>query len=553
MKIITLILFTCFCLFFIQTNAQPINKNLPQYFLNENSQKQLQPDSVLVYSFKTENDSIPALKSVFEYQPEAQLSIETIFEWEANTQSWLQTAKNELKKDEQGNIYYTALYTWDAAKNQWVCQYIDENLVDSKGNILIQAYYRLRDWNETENGYRMENTYNEQGLKTSQTTFTWDVQKKQWKAGNKETWEFDSNGEMIGHNYYEWRNDLNDWLLTNQYKYEYQYNEQGKIIIWLESKWDIPSAAWIQSSRSLYTYNDQGYLINELLFYGTNTWASSRTDYENDERGNVLLVINYTRSNGAWAESSKYEYAYDAQDNQTVSAWYNWDNALKTWNGMSKTEEAFNEKGNTILFISYHWDVNNISWVPANKNETQLSNGGNQKISTGFIWNIQTQGWEYDWKNEEQYDQYGNLEFYASYDWNMASNQWEAIYRNQYDYSYNNEGGIVMFVFSPWSSTQTYPFIYEKTFFYYPSKTSKALTGILPQLKIYPNPVTDYLFISGAEHHGFSIVDSKGKIWMNFINRQGVVDVKELPDGIYFIRIAEGSKQQVKRFIKNKH
>ena len=74
--------------------------------------------------------------------------------------------------------------------------------------------------------------------------------------------------------------------------------------------------------------------------------------------------------------------------------------------------------------------------------------------------------------------------------------------------------------------------------------------SILSNLKLYPNPTSNYLSIQGNDNPvTISIYNVLGKKVISAKNTNKI-DVKELSNGIYIIRIKEGLKEVIKKFIK---
>ncbi|MDC1471674.1 T9SS type A sorting domain-containing protein [Flavobacteriaceae bacterium] len=70
-------------------------------------------------------------------------------------------------------------------------------------------------------------------------------------------------------------------------------------------------------------------------------------------------------------------------------------------------------------------------------------------------------------------------------------------------------------------------------------------------LSVYPNPTDSYLFVQGRENPvSVSIYNLLGEKVLLAKNTHSV-DVKELSNGVYFIRISDGLHQTIKRFVKN--
>ena len=70
-------------------------------------------------------------------------------------------------------------------------------------------------------------------------------------------------------------------------------------------------------------------------------------------------------------------------------------------------------------------------------------------------------------------------------------------------------------------------------------------------LKIFPNPTEDILFIKGNENLiSVSIYNMLGKEVLSKMNSNNI-DVKELPKGVYIIKISDNVGQINRKFIKN--
>lgn len=74
------------------------------------------------------------------------------------------------------------------------------------------------------------------------------------------------------------------------------------------------------------------------------------------------------------------------------------------------------------------------------------------------------------------------------------------------------------------------------------------------ELNIYPNPVADQLSISGnfrpQEIRVIEVLDAKGSL-MNIQHHEGKLNVRQLPDGLYFLRVQVGGKILIRRFKKH--
>ncbi|MBA2613475.1 MAG: T9SS type A sorting domain-containing protein [Bacteroidetes bacterium] len=69
-------------------------------------------------------------------------------------------------------------------------------------------------------------------------------------------------------------------------------------------------------------------------------------------------------------------------------------------------------------------------------------------------------------------------------------------------------------------------------------------------IKIYPNPVTEKLFVDGVSEIKLKVTDLLGKIVIAE-SITNTIDVSTLTNGIYFLNINNGTEQNVVKFIKN--
>lgn len=79
---------------------------------------------------------------------------------------------------------------------------------------------------------------------------------------------------------------------------------------------------------------------------------------------------------------------------------------------------------------------------------------------------------------------------------------------------------------------------------------SKELTS-LQDIKIYPNPVSDYLFLDFESNvFGLELYDSIGKL-IKYLKPEKVLDLRDLNSGFYFLKISNGERTCIKKIIKS--
>jgi hypothetical protein len=75
----------------------------------------------------------------------------------------------------------------------------------------------------------------------------------------------------------------------------------------------------------------------------------------------------------------------------------------------------------------------------------------------------------------------------------------------------------------------------------------------LSNIKIYPNPVSDQLFISSENTviERIVVYSIYGKMVLETANENNSIDASTLSKGIYFIEMSSETVKTVKKFIKN--
>lgn len=81
--------------------------------------------------------------------------------------------------------------------------------------------------------------------------------------------------------------------------------------------------------------------------------------------------------------------------------------------------------------------------------------------------------------------------------------------------------------------------------------TSVAGQSLNTSVSVFPNPATDYINLVTERESRVSISDIRGtEIYSGSVTGNERIDITELTNGIYILRIDEGGKSQTKRFIK---
>ncbi len=90
---------------------------------------------------------------------------------------------------------------------------------------------------------------------------------------------------------------------------------------------------------------------------------------------------------------------------------------------------------------------------------------------------------------------------------------------------------------------------------FFPNNTSDFEDYLKSAVQIYPNPVSDYLYIESDLNMKIEIIDSQGQMIKNVrsVQQNTKIDVADLSKGMYFVCIgdSEGKILAVRKFVKN--
>lgn len=241
----------------------------------------------------------------------------------------------------------------------------------------------------------------------------------------------------------------------NVQQIDWTYNDQG----WLtEQLWQVWSSGWVNSNRTIYTYTGNGYVATETdqgwisgtwennwrksYTYNVNknvtelleeTWIGSwekqyRTLYEYFTNGNLRRETSQNWSGTVWDNSWRTSYEYS--DTLVIEKLYqNWSGGL--WVNDWKSIFSYNANGDLIQKDEYSWDGTN--WVNFQR-FLYIYDGKllTQKIRQ--IWD-NVSGWINNWKDTYTYNSEGKETEYLHQKWDVS--QWVNDDRSLFTYDEN--------------------------------------------------------------------------------------------------------------------
>lgn len=396
------------------------------------------------------------------------LILDEQYTWSAN--DWVGIKKEEYTYDANKLVLSTITYQWDVVKNTW--GYSTKVLADydsHKNQTKDERYQWAIDPALPDGGYwkgtKYEvTTYNDKNVETDKITYQWDDTNRRWLGNSKSVYEFDTANHLIleeqytwsldptspdggfwqgtkkeefGYNAanqqtkavtYEWSTAINDWIGKTKVLSDYDSNKNQTLNE--QYTWTIDASPeggyWHGTVKEEYTFNKNKQQTSSLIYAWNDTnrdWDYvSKTKSEYDTKKNLTLDERYEWQNGAWVGTLKKEYAYNAQGQQTMFAYYAWDDAKKAFVGTQKEETELDAEGRTVLHATYTWGT--TDWKGKAKNEYTYTDDG--LVATDIASKWSSNKWVYSTKTENTYTD-NKVTSYIRYNW--VNNAWVAATR----------------------------------------------------------------------------------------------------------------------------
>jgi hypothetical protein len=433
--------------------------------------------------------------------------------------------------------------------------------------------------------YKYVYRYTANGQLSQAERHTWEKAGAFWEKNNKREFFYDANNQLVLEIQYDedqgnWRPEKKEETIYNAYGdvtevigYEadgggwnmyyretYDYDSNGWLIERVEYLYE--NGAWNPEWRGEYSYDNTGLLlIYQTSFYYQGVWQNDlKRTYAYDANGNVISLIRQNNNNGAWENDRKETHAYDASNQDTLSITYDWDGSV--WENYFKSHKAYDGNGNNLVRKDYVWQNNDwgkqYKWeftYDANNNMTQ------RLFSTS--WNDQ---WGYSSKYDYIFDAFDNMiredrYSYSNGVWTLqekdewlfdtsipVSDIWCNITYPYYDYGYKILGTANYEAMgSGWE-------IQDSLAFFYGAIAFGVKEYEVEKLAIYPNPTTGMIMIETKStiEKNIALIDMLGNqiMLINTYNMNVELNMSRLPNGVYFIKIAQGKNISVNRVVK---
>ncbi len=401
--------------------------------------------------------------------------------------------------------------------------------------------------------------------------------------------------------YFDWKKDLQNWdyqyglnieylangnkskefAISNQglplFRNEYAYDAKDQLIMVINQTFQINK--WINESKITYSYDSLDKINSEEYWrWEDNDWViydGTKTNTININNEQIITTtLKYDLGLGKYLNSTRI---IERKENQVLFESETQTFQNNQWEPTYIEAYDFDLNGKITSLITANWDgvqwvnqtkLNNIQWV-ANSIEKplsyeQLSWVDNQwKVESKFMFGysnnestsiVQLAFIDNQWVNFGRYidliDDHNNRILFQFELFNDKN--WEVSYAFKYLRTYdwqNNLSEIITQYFDGFTFENISKEIYD---------AYQTTTGISNskknEIQIFPNPTTEFISINSDKIEGsiVDIINSNGEFIKSIEvnNREQKIDVSELANGIYLLKIKTNQGDYHSKFIK---
>ncbi|GAB1414769.1 hypothetical protein MASR2M117_01750 [Paludibacter sp.] len=516
--------------------------------------------------------------------------------WNEDTQKWFGVSKIEHIWVEGFGPLSMIAYSWDDVTSSWSEYYKTIYEVKEKNGALE---LEVTTWSFDEVKQSIEKLFKSvySGLKLANENlnynfesilnYYWDGRNNQWLLINKEINTFDNANNILLSSDSIWRSDLNKWMISG--KAEFVYNAHNFITEFIETSWmfDGIKNELNYKSRELYTYNDEDEMISHIVQNWDikyTLWLNvSKVIQEYNADGSISIYSNYEWSDeiSDWQLISEFENKYDAKGRQTVYSDKYWESSIEKLIIEYRNEMEYDDSDRLIM-ESYIY--NNVDWNDDNYTITLL---GNKTVYTynqsGFLtgktdFMMENEKFVPQEKYEFTYDDNHPDAIVSAiiYHWNPTTEEWDKTTKQILNYQFDVTKDELLLPFDEddleeealyfnyklnsalvykWSDTSNDWVEDSKIEAYYTRKEySSTEKNFSNQLKVYPNPVSDFIHIDVNDNMTdalFTLYDLQGKVLLQeTVTSSSLIDVSRFSNGIYYYQLHTGKDNLNGKIIK---
>ena len=332
-------------------------------------------------------------------------NVVTMESWNSSapdTTQWKAYEKSVTTYDEQRREI--ELIQYDFIDDAWVENYKYEYAYNENNERVYDAYsiwnngaWQVRDVNETkttDTTWYRASYYYQDDLDSLQLT-------------NYEYYKYDSEGHVL---LYIW--GTGGGRIYRKYIYGY---ENGKLV-WKDyyKEADYAPYALLLTEKSTYETDAQNRITHtqtDYYRYGTEVYRSIRemTTYAYDDDKLPATREQHDSIDGTWVPTSRTEYTYNANRQQTCQISLNYNQETQGWVNSTKVETTFSSTDQLLSQATYNWDAEKNRWQGQFKFETEYNEQDIPIANYNFMMPEGDTVWVAESAIVRMFDVYGNF------------------------------------------------------------------------------------------------------------------------------------------------
>ncbi|MEM7368992.1 MAG: T9SS type A sorting domain-containing protein [Bacteroidota bacterium] len=480
----------------------------------------------------------PSYRIDRKYEEDGQNSSHISFQWHETSAQWVPNSKNVALQEGQTQIKIISI--WDTLKNQWIdIDLREKRWTEEDANLVYdesRQYYPDEDrWS----GFLSEHEYDEEGRRTRQSNASWNNEEGGWINEYREEYTYRPGGQIASQSFWNWRRDLDIWQRngTTTYTYdgndrldgtifeggngipltkqEYEYNSNGRRILWTTYQYDSSQNDWVPERKEEYRYDSSNReSLLEIFRWAIETMSWQKQEwkewiYSQTPASTIIRGYSWDEDSAIWFQSLDVLTERDPTGRLILRESRDRDHLQESWSGRKQVYE-YEVNGDMTIREEARWNADLEDWGYTSRSETILDNQFNLHFSAIYLWDTDQMNWRGQSRLRITYDQHGNRIHEKKYFWDIIGMEWIPGTSQLLSYTDCEEG-----------------------------LTRVEQTG--GKIHIYPTPVQDgtlYVENRSEEIGTYEILDRSGRMVrtgeLKAIYDQ--VNVAELNNGLYLIR-----------------
>jgi len=329
---------------------------------------------------------------------------------------------------------------------------------------------------------------------------------------------------------------------------DYEYDTDGNTTVEYESVFDADSLAWQPYAKSEFFY----YLGGDSVVRDQFSWQADSANYRLGFRkywlfnahGDVVEELEQSKSSGAWVNLSRHTYTYD-QNNRLTNhrIFLGWNAANSDWNLRFRYQWTYDVALHIDTAVYGHLPNGASVWETWSREITFRNDTG--RLDSSRIESLHNGSWTLSYSTTNTYNASGQLATSLENNWSIFTGALEETDRHTYNYHDNGklwEDALEEYNldFGVWERQ-------NRWLYYWDGVAGASLPVIENSLRVFPNPASEFLFVSGIESAAtMEIIDLSGQtIWSKqlFNAQQTIYPPIALP-GWYLVLVTDSKGNQ---------